>query len=81
MQLFKSRKRNEQKGKVLIPMLETKVSFSQTCHIKQGNLDKRGEKNLAPFYFSDFFNIYFSVLPLFFPNHLYKETKATLGIS
>lgn len=42
MRLLKSHNynRNKQKGKVVIPILETKVSFSQTCYIKKGNLDK-----------------------------------------
>lgn len=45
MQLFKNQnyKRNKQKGKVVIPMLETEISFSQTYYIKKGTSDKCDE--------------------------------------
>jgi len=68
---------------VVIPVLETKVSFSQACYIKKGNLDKHGEKKRrkkCTFLFLKLFQFLFFCSALILPKTFIKENKSYLRI-
>lgn len=82
MQLFKNQnyKRNTQKGKVVIPMLETEISFSQTYYIKKGTSDKCDEGKKEKMHSSIFknFSIFTFLFCFDFAQSIYERKQKLL---
>lgn len=68
---------------MVIPMLETKVCFSQTCYVKKGNVDKRGEKKKkknGSLLFLKLFQFLLFCSALVFPKPFIKGNKSYFRI-